>query len=1374
VIATVAGTGEEGWAVDGAAARETPISNPVSTAIDPAGNIHVANQVHPAILKISKTGIVEVVAGGSLGSSEEDGIEARNARMHIPNDIAFDSRGNLYIADLGINKIRKIDLDGIITTIAGNGNQESSGDGGPAIFAGIMPSSLALDDTGSIYFAEATSCINGEVDPVTGECTGGDIVESSYRVRKISTDGTIRTIAGTGEKYDPLVHGSNGDGGPANLAYLSGPTSVSVDRDGNLYIADGARIRKVNSSGTITSVVGNGISGYSGDGGLATIAQITHAAGITFDNRGNIYFSQYYGNGDVIRKVGSDGYISTVAGKGEPGMEGDYGPATRALLKQPHRLSVDARGFIIIPDRGNRLIRKVAVKSYTQQESHFSEENVGHLITAEGRQSLTYDLETGVPLLRFGYDTDGRLSTITDQFGNVVTIERMLGVPTAIISPDGLRTKLTIDEHNQLKELTYPDGNAFTFEYLNNDGLLTAKNEANGNRIEHFFDDTGRVHKTTNQENGVWQFARESMAEGLVTSSITTPNTSSSVRRLTTSTGAIDSTSTTVSGEVITTGTTADGLDSTSLSSCGPKVESSSGLDYWFDHTYLTSSRVTTPAGLSLATTIDKAYVDSDADGQFEAVVDTVTVNGKAATAKHDIVNAKHTITSPEGRTITTSYDPNTLQPLSTAVPGLLATEYDYQADGKLLSVTSGTRKTSYTYDTSGNLATVTDPLNRVSRFSEYDAVGRVKKVERPDTTVLQYDYDENGNMTLYRTAYPADNSFAYNGVNNRSSFVTPLGSATSYSYNEERQLTRVTLPSTRAIVNTYVSGRLKETATPEWVNVYEYLCGDLVDTITRGQEVLDYSYDGNLVTGIAQGGTLTGALGLTYNNDFQIASLTYAGATENLGYDKDGLLTTSGDFTIARKSDNGLPENVTDGTFTLSRTFNDHGEVDGIDIDVAGAVFSYDLARDTGGRIENKTETVAGASNLFRYTYDPLGRLRTVTRDGSLVEEYRYDNNGNRTYQMSTHLNIAGRTFSHSQEDHTLTAGQITYEFDNDDNLATRMEGTDTTQYSYSTTGELQHVTLPDGRVISSVHDPLGRIIAKKINGTTVEKYLWSGRTTLLAVYDGNDALLQRFAYADGRMPCAMTAAGAVYYLAYDQVGSLRLVADSSGNTVKRVDYDSFGNILSDSNLGFAIPFGFAGGLHDRDTGLVRFGYRDYLPEIGKWTAKDPIDFAGGDSNLFGYVGNDPVNWVDSNGLYTEVIVSDSIQISRGSQFGHVAININGTIYSRAHSIYYKGDANEYMLRQQSFRDSIGMVLNISAEDEVKLKAFFEDRVNKNEEYGISNNCSSNVANGLESINIHVYGPWQLGVIAPVDILINLPKTGKVNEKKWYGKNPK
>jgi len=139
---------------------------------------------------------------------------------------------------------------------------------------------------------------------------------------------------------------------------------------------------------------------------------------------------------------------------------------------------------------------------------------------------------------------------------------------------------------------------------------------------------------------------------------------------------------------------------------------------------------------------------------------------------------------------------------------------------------------------------------------------------------------------------------------------------------------------------------------------------------------------------------------------------------------------------------------------------------------------------------------------------------------------------------------------------------------------------------------------------------------------------------TTLLAVYDGSDTLIQRFEYADQRMPLSMTSNGTKYYLNYDQVGSLRAVTDSSHNIVKEIVYDTYGNIVTDTNEAFKVPFGFAGGLYDSDTKLTRFGYRDYDATTGKWTAKDPIGFAGGDSNLYGYVLGDPINFVDPSGL--------------------------------------------------------------------------------------------------------------------------------------------
>jgi len=188
---------------------------------------------------------------------------------------------------------------------------------------------------------------------------------------------------------------------------------------------------------------------------------------------------------------------------------------------------------------------------------------------------------------------------------------------------------------------------------------------------------------------------------------------------------------------------------------------------------------------------------------------------------------------------------------------------------------------------------------------------------------------------------------------------------------------------------------------------------------------------------------------------------------------------------------------------------------------------------------------------------------------------------------------------------------------------------------YSYNTLGALTDVTLPDGTQIHYITDPMNRRIAKEVNGTIVEKYLWEDLTTLLAVYDGNNDLIQRFEYADGRMPLSMTdKEGKRYYLHYDQVGSLHAVSDTNHNIIKEITYDTYGNIINDTNRSLKVPFGFAGGLYDPDTKLTHFGFREYDAYTGKWTSKDPIGFAGGDSNLYGYVLGDPVSGFDPDGL--------------------------------------------------------------------------------------------------------------------------------------------
>ena len=546
----------------------------------------------------------------------------------------------------------------------------------------------------------------------------------------------------------------------------------------------------------------------------------------------------------------------------------------------------------------------------------------------------------------------------------------------------------------------------------------------------------------------------------------------------------------------------------------------------------------------------------------------------------------------------------------------------------------TGTRETVFAYNLSGFLNSVTDPENHTVSYS-YDAVGRMTGINRPDGSSVGFAYDQNGNMTVLTNAATIDHQFGYNKVNLNGSYQTPLSGSYSYEYDKDRRLVQTNFPSGRQIRNIYDTIQLSQIQTPEGNIDFTYLCGSKVDTISKGNETIGYAYDGKLVTEKSLTGTLNQNISYVYDNDFRVTATSYAGSTENYSYDNDGLLTGAGGFTIARNALNGLPESVSGGALNLIRSFDGYGETETQNSTMNGDNLAFwSLTRDNNGRITQKSETVDSINGNYAYTYDVMGRLLTVTKDGTLVEEYQYGPNGTRAYEMNTLRGIAGRSLTYSEEDHLLTANGTTYQYDLDGFLSTKTNDVGITNYSYSSRGELLRVDLPDDTAIEYVHDPLGRRIAKKIDGVIVEKYLWQGLTRLLGIYDGLDNLLMRFEYADGRMPLAMAINGSTYYLTYDQVGSLRVVADSFGSVVKRIDYDSFGNIIDDTGPAFEVPFGFAGGLNDRDTGLVRFGYRDYDPDIGRWTAKDPIFFAGGDTDLYGYVLNDPVNLIDPWGL--------------------------------------------------------------------------------------------------------------------------------------------
>ena len=345
IITTVAGNGYGaggatgigfgGYTGDGGPATAAEINYPEGIAVDVNGNLFISDAQNYCIRKVSTSGIITTYAGTGVFGYSGDGGPATAARINNPAGLAIDLSGNLYIADQNNNNIRKVTPSGIISTICGGVISGGfSGDGGPATAAALSgPNDVAVDNTGNIYIAD----------------------RGNNRVRKIFTSGIITTIGGNG------AAGFSGDGGQATAAGFQGPEGITVNNNGEVYLAANSRIRKISSTGIITTVAGNGSYGSGGDGGQATAANISFPFDVAIDVSGNMYIAD--GVNYNIRKVTPAGIISTITGNGFSGYAGDGGVATAAILSTPVGLATDITGNIYITDRGNNRIRKITIGS---------------------------------------------------------------------------------------------------------------------------------------------------------------------------------------------------------------------------------------------------------------------------------------------------------------------------------------------------------------------------------------------------------------------------------------------------------------------------------------------------------------------------------------------------------------------------------------------------------------------------------------------------------------------------------------------------------------------------------------------------------------------------------------------------------------------------------------------------------------------------------------------------------------------------------------------------------------------------------------------------------------------------------------------------
>ena len=1249
---------------DGGLATDARLCNPYGLAVGPDGSLYIAEYDGGRVRRVGTDGIITTVAGTSSYVDGGDGGPATEAIIRGPKGVAVGPDGSIYIAEAptSSNRIRRVGPDGIITTVAGTEGYSRCGtidvgDGGPATEAFLCnPYGVAVASDGTLYIADT----NG------------------WRIRRVGTDGIITTVAGNG------VWGWGGDGGLAVNANLNYPNDIAIGPDSTLYIADTNNhcIRHVGADGIITAVAGtcSTIGGNTGDGGLATDALLAGPVRVAVGPKGDIYITGY---SHTVRRVGEDGIINTVAGNGQTGYSGDGGPATSATLGNIMGMALGPyESFYISSDYLHVRMVQPALAGVSLGDIYIPSEDSSeiYVFNSEGKHQRTLDALSGSMRYQFTYGNNGKLISVEDSNHNLTTIERDANDnPLAIVGPFGQRTTLGLDANGYLKSIANPApaGESHQFVY-SNDGLLKQASDPKENTSYFEYDPLGlgRLILDTNAAGGYQELTRTELTNGYEVSRTTAmgrvttyrvENLSDlSQRRLNTFPEGVNT-------EIIRT---TDGSQQINLPD-GTKVSTESGLDPRFGmlSPIVKSRSIKTPSGLTSVATAGRQITLNDPNNilSLSTLTDTWSLNGNVYTETFNANLRQLTFRTPEGREAIATFDSQG-RLVGAQRTGLAPRSYGYGSPGRIVTITDGSgtniRVTTGEYNSipndDGLVDRITDPELSVLNFRLYDNAGRLKTLELPDANQILLDYDQNGNLiSLAPPGRPA-HTFTYTPVNLGQDYIPPdVGAGTNsthYNYNLDGQLDSITRPDGKTIVFTYKpnSTRIETISTLDGASeigrvtfVYypsdQPSGGNLASITAPDGGTLGFLYDGSLLTGYSWAGTVNGSIGFTYNNDFRFVSETVNGG-DSIGfqYDRDGLLKQAGAMVITRddparpETKNGLVRGTLLDNVSTTLDYNEFGEIKDFTATFNGSsgpvtVFeTHYPVRDKLGRIKEKVETVSGVSNTYNYEYDQVGRLWKVSENGVLVRQYEYDANGNRLIRKTD----GSLDVQYDNQDRLLQYGGTTYTYTANGELMTKTDSTGQTKFTYDVFGNLTHVELPDGTIIDYIIDGANRRIGKKINGTLIQGFLYSDQLKVIAELDGAGNVTSRFTYGSlPNVPDLMTKGGKTYRIISDHLGSARLVVDTSdGTTAQRLDYDEFGNIVSDTNPGPGFqPFGFAGGIYDLHTNLVRFGVRDYDASIGRWTTKDPMLFAGRSTNLYSYGINDPINNNDPSGTSWE-----------------------------------------------------------------------------------------------------------------------------------------
>jgi RHS repeat-associated protein len=1193
----------------------------------PDGGFYFTEGLTGTVRKVNPDGTLTTIAGQphpcntpDTDGPSGDGGPARNANLDWPYGVARGPDGSLYVTEWGLNhghsRVRRIAPDGTISTIAGIGTTDysdcptGSAPGATSVATETplcQPTAIAAAPDGSVYFVDWNS-----------------------EIRKISTDGMLTTILGDGT--------SSSDDVPVSRAHARGTIgSLAVGADGTLYFVDGwgsgsAFLREITPDGTVRAAPG--VNTCTVDGAAATCAEA-----VATGPDGRVYFVADNG----VRRIEPSGAITHLYDGASDALravqsEGNGGGGISVLPNG----NVVGTGFSMLhwlsPPLPGYTGKPLAIPSTDGQTVDVFDPN--------GRQLETRNALTGATMLRFGYDSAGRVAGVTDGDNNATTIQRTSdGTSILIGAPFGQRTRLTLSTPSygsSLVGVATLGGTRASLSYGGLDGLLTGfatgsdtsawslpstfTYTADG-RLRQDKNGLGNAKTLVSAGDGTDVTLRTPL--GHATENSVSRGAAGIVRSATSPAGTHNSVAINDDGTV--SATYADGSTLTGAVAPDPRFGGSV--------TYGSTATYTRPSGISRTDTESiVADLTNPSDPlSLASLTDSVTIDGHTSTSRFDRASRTFTDTSTEGRTSTMQVDDQE-RPVHVEPGGSIdAIDSTYDSRGLLRDVSQGARTWHGTYGSNGNLSDSTDALGKTSHFS-YDGDGNVTKVVSPDQSSVSLTY-LRGAIASVTPSGRAATTIARDGIEQPLHERGPgvPGGAHDYAWDPDGNLTTLTRADGNDVSFAYDDAGRETRVTAGQTSVaytYNPTTGALA-TLSTPSETLSLQRDGSLLTRETLTGLVDASTSYAYDSAFRVASITpEGGVTVPYAYDGDGLDTAAGAVSIVRDPATGVVQTADVGKTSVAWTKNEFG-------DDASATWTFDgspllqrsLAYDAVGRISKATEQGPDGTTTSDYGYDDGGRLASVKRNGSEVASFTYDANGNR---LTASENGIDRTFTVDASDRLTDDGQFTYTYDADGQLATRtaIDSGDVTAYHYDGLGLLRSVDLPDGTTVSYVNDAAGRRIQARVDGAPTVSFLWGQLAQPLAELGPTGAIKEQFVYgtSDGA-PDYILRDGRTYRVVTDERGSPRLIVDAStGEVAEAIDYDSFGRVTRDTAPGFQ-PFGYAGSLHDPLTNLDHMGTRDYDPRTARFIEPDPAGLSGG-TNLYTYTDADPVNSIDPDGL--------------------------------------------------------------------------------------------------------------------------------------------